>query len=64
MISCLNCSCSYSPLASSVNSSNMIGRFINAPSLALQSLTTDYPDDTQIEVAIAAMVHAREVETG
>jgi len=47
-----------------VNSSNMIGRFINAPSLALQSLTTDYPDDTQIEVAIAAMVHAREVETG
>ena len=32
------------------------------PSLALQSLTTDYPDDAQIEVAIAAMMHAREVE--
>ena len=33
-------------------------RFLAAPSLALQSLTTREPDDDQIEVAIAAMEQA------
>ncbi|GIT16042.1 MAG: membrane protein [Chloroflexota bacterium] len=55
--------CSYELIHfAALNSSNLIGRFINKPSLALQSLTTDYPDDAQIEVAIAAMMHAREVK--
>jgi uncharacterized protein YqhQ len=37
------------------HSDNPIVRFVFAPSLALQSLTTREPDDDQIEVAIAAM---------
>ena len=34
---------------------NILTRIISAPGLALQRLTTKEPDDSQIEIAIAAM---------
>jgi len=44
---------------SGFHSDNALVRFVAAPSLALQALTTREPDDDQIEVAIAAMEQAR-----
>jgi len=43
---------------SGFHTDNPLVRFLAAPSLALQSLTTREPDDDQIEVAIAAMEQA------
>ena len=43
---------------SGFHSDNALVRFLAAPSLALQALTTREPDDDQIEVAIAAMKQA------
>ena len=43
---------------------NPMVKFINAPSLALQSLTTRQPDDDQIEIAIAAMNQAIDADEG
>jgi uncharacterized protein YqhQ len=41
---------------------NWFVKIILAPGLLLQSLTTGEPDDTQLEVAIAAMNKAVEVD--
>ena len=43
---------------SGFHSGNALVKSIAAPSLLLQSMTTNTPDDDQIEVAIAAMKHA------
>ena len=40
----------------------IIVKLINAPSLALQMLTTRQPDDDQIEIAIAAMNQALDID--
>tara|TARA_Y100000588_G_C14275976_1_gene934370 strand:+ start:208 stop:1137 length:930 start_codon:yes stop_codon:yes gene_type:complete len=45
------------------NASSSWVRFVTGPSLALQSLTTQWPDDDQIEVAVAAMEHALEEDS-
>jgi uncharacterized protein YqhQ len=41
---------------------NLLVRVVMAPGLALQWLTTKPPDDTQIEVAIAALEKIIELE--
>ncbi len=41
---------------------NMLVRAISAPGLWLQSLTTREPDDTQLEVAMAALKRVIEIE--
>ena len=40
-----------------------IGRFLAAPGMWLQKLTTSRPDDSQIEVAVASLVSAVDQET-
>ena len=47
---------------SGFHATNPFMRLITGPSLALQSLTTREPDDSQIEVAISAMDHAVEAD--
>ncbi|MBF8266777.1 MAG: hypothetical protein HW388_285 [Dehalococcoidia bacterium] len=49
---------------SGAHSGNPLVNAIVYPSLALQSLTTRQPDDSQIEVAIEAMKHALSVDHG
>ena len=44
------------------HSRNPLVRLVTGPNLALQSLTTRWPDDDQIEVAIAAMKHTLEAD--
>ncbi len=44
-------------------SNNWLVKIVQAPGLLLQSMTTAEPDDSQIEVAIAAMNKAVEVDT-
>ena len=46
---------SYEVLRWAGRSENIIVRVLSAPGLALQKLTTQEPDDSQIECAIAAM---------
>ena len=41
---------------------NPLVRLISAPNLLLQKLTTRWPDDDQIEVAVAAMETALEAD--
>ena len=43
---------------------NGVLRIVNTPSLALQTLTTRQPDDSQIEIAIVAMEQAIEADQG
>ncbi len=45
-------------------SGNRLVKIIQWPGLALQSMTTAEPDDSQIEVAIAAMKRAVEIDEG
>ena len=47
---------------SGFHTNNIIVKLIIAPSLALQMLTTRQPDDDQIEIAIAAMNQALEID--
>tara|TARA_B100001167_G_C16725525_1_gene283326 strand:- start:109 stop:1002 length:894 start_codon:yes stop_codon:yes gene_type:complete len=49
--------------ASGQYADNIAVRLITAPSIWLQGLTTKQPDDSQIEVAIAAMTGAIEADT-
>ena len=49
---------------SGFHSRNPIVKALAYPSIALQSLTTRVPDDTQIEVAICAMKLAVSLEEG
>ncbi|MCJ7606037.1 MAG: DUF1385 domain-containing protein, partial [Dehalococcoidales bacterium] len=42
---------------------NWLVKIIQAPGLFLQSMTTSEPDESQIEVAIAAMTRAIEIDT-
>ena len=45
---------------SGANQNNLFGRFMAAPGLWLQRLTTRYPDPDQIEVAVASLLSALE----
>ena len=49
---------------SGTHSKNILVKFITAPNLAMQSLTTRQPDDDQIEVAIAAVTEAIKADEG
>lgn len=42
---------------------NVVGRALTAPGSWLQTLTTQVPDDDQIEVAVAALEAAVSIET-
>ncbi len=49
---------------SGAHANNPLVKFIVYPSLALQKLTTRQPDDAQIEVAVCALKHAIDVDSG
>lgn len=48
---------------SAKNSNNLVGKFLIAPGLWLQRITTQEPDDNQLEVAIAALSSALNTST-
>jgi len=49
---------------SGTHATNILVKFITAPNLAMQRLTTRQPDDDQIEVAIAAVTEAIKADQG